>query len=199
MNYDVDIAGLWATLGMFIIMVLLVVGAVMIFYLIGLWHFFKKAGKNGWEAIVPFYNSWILVEISGLSWWYFLLIISNIIANFLGIDGLDTLCNLASIFASFLCYYNISKKLHKDVGFAILMTLFPVIMIPMIGFSNNYQFDDTVVVSENGPFAGKESNTTKSSFQSNPTDSQSKFCPHCGNKLDMNSKFCGNCGKEINS
>ena len=29
------------------------------------WKIFKKAGKNGWEALIPIYSSWTLFEISG--------------------------------------------------------------------------------------------------------------------------------------
>ena len=53
--------------GIFFIMIIIV---LLVLYFIGLWKLFQKAGKNGWEAIVPFYNTWVLVEISGLAWWY---------------------------------------------------------------------------------------------------------------------------------
>ena len=40
--------------------------------------------------------------------------------------------------------------------FAILMTLFPFIMLPLVGFSKKYQFDNEVKVSPNGPFDAKK-------------------------------------------
>lgn len=58
------------------IFILLLVIALYVVYVIGLWKLFKKAGKQGWEAIIPFYNTYVLVEISGLNWWYFLIAIS---------------------------------------------------------------------------------------------------------------------------
>lgn len=48
------------------IFILLLVIALYVVYVIGLWKLFKKAGKQGWEAIIPFYNTYVLVEISGL-------------------------------------------------------------------------------------------------------------------------------------
>ena len=38
--------------------------AVMIVSLVGLWKVFVKAGKPGWGAIVPFYNTYCLFEMS---------------------------------------------------------------------------------------------------------------------------------------
>lgn len=72
-NYD----NLFVALGAFALIIGLIVLAVLVVYLVALWKVFVKAGKQGWEAIIPFYNSWILVEIAGLNWWWFLLIISE--------------------------------------------------------------------------------------------------------------------------
>lgn len=71
------------------IFILLLVIALYVVYVIGLWKLFKKAGKQGWEAIIPFYNTYVLVEISGLNWWYFLIAISGTILGMLKINGLD--------------------------------------------------------------------------------------------------------------
>lgn len=142
-------------LGGFFIILALISLALLIVYIIGKCKIFKKAGKNGWEAIIPFYSDWVLTEIAGLNWWWFLLLIATSIVSFLfGFDrgGLTTIGYLASIFGSFVCHYNLSQKLHKDIGFAILWTIFPMIMYPLIGLSNNYVFDKNVEVSKNGIF-----------------------------------------------
>ena len=49
--------------------------AVMIVSLVGLWKVFVKAGKPGWGAIVPFYNTYCLFEMSFGTGWLFLLIL----------------------------------------------------------------------------------------------------------------------------
>ena len=37
---------------------------------------FKKAGKHGWAALVPFYNSYVLMEIAwGNGWLMFLMLL----------------------------------------------------------------------------------------------------------------------------
>ena len=62
--------------------------AALVVIVIGEVKLFQKAGKPGWAAIVPFYSTYVLVEIAGLNWWYFLIAISGAIFNLLGIDGL---------------------------------------------------------------------------------------------------------------
>ena len=44
------------------IFILLLVIALYVVYVIGLWKLFKKAGKQGWEAIIPFYNTYMLAN-----------------------------------------------------------------------------------------------------------------------------------------
>ncbi|TLM92974.1 MAG: signal peptidase I, partial [Actinobacteria bacterium] len=41
----------------------LIMFAIVIVVLIGMWKVFEKAGQPGWKAIVPLYNLWTLVEI----------------------------------------------------------------------------------------------------------------------------------------
>ena len=48
-------------------------------------------------------------------------------------------------------------ELHKDTTFAVLMTLFPFVMLPLIGFSNNYEWDNNVSVDLNGPINSNNS------------------------------------------
>lgn len=44
--------------------------------IVALWQIFKKAGKPGWASIVPFYNLYVLFEITwGNGWKMFLLLI----------------------------------------------------------------------------------------------------------------------------
>ena len=168
------------------IFIILLVVAVYIVYVIGLWKLFKKAGKQGWEAIIPFYNTYVLVEISGLNWWYFLIAISGTILGILKIEGLDIFANIASLAVRFFVFWNIGKKMKQNhISIAILGTLFSPIMTMVLGLSNNYQFDNNIAVSPNGPFGEENSTNTE------------RFCLGCGVKLKPNAKFCDNCGKKV--
>ncbi len=154
-TYGETLGPILAFLGGFIIVVLLIVLAIAILMIVATCKMYIKAGKKGWQAIIPYYCNWVLTEIAGLNWWWFLVLVASGIVSLVfgnSIPGLKTIANIATIFGSFNCYYNIAKKLHKDTGFAVLMTIFPVIMIPVVAFSKNYQFDHTVPVSKNGIF-----------------------------------------------
>lgn len=200
-NYAFGMGALFGALGGLIIFFLLILVAVSIFEIIATWKFFQKCGKNGWEAIIPIYNSWIKVEIAGLNWWWFLLLIFSFIVQLSGSDDYKILISIIPLFANFVCNYNLAKKFHQDTGFAILMTLFSWVIIPIMAFSNKYQYDDSVGVSKNGIF--KDDNYVDNSFNNNMNTSANEnnnfsgsYCINCGTKLNENDKFCPNCGKE---
>ena len=175
--------------------------AIIVVEVIALWKFFQKCGKNGWESIIPIYNSWIEVEIAGLNWWWFLFLIFSVFVYVSDIDNYKVLVGIVPLFGNLVCNYNLSKKFHQDTGFAILMTLFPWLMFPIIAFSKKYQYDNSVIVSKNGIF--KDDNHVDTSFSNNTNtnssthvNSNSSYCINCGTKLSSDDKFCPNCGKE---
>lgn len=211
-NYFTNASGgIIGALFIFGIIILMIVLVMCILYAIGRWKLYKKAGKNGWEAIIPFYNDWVYVEIAGLNWWWYLIVIATTVVNILNqvadvFNGIASISSLISLFGLFVCNYNISKKLNKDVTLAILMTLFPFIMIPLIGFSDNYNWDNRVVVSCNGPFDNTNSNNQQSNgYVNNNPDNNSyfhdnceyKYCSNCGYKSKKDTKYCTNCGKRM--
>lgn len=179
------------------IFVVLILLAFFIVYIVGLYKLFKKAGKQGWEAIVPFYNTYVLIQIAGLNWWYFLISISSTIFGLLGIVGFSSLTYLLSSAVNFFIFWNIGKKMKQNhVAFAILGTLFCPIMIMIIGLSSSYEFDNSIIVSPNGPISDDDTNKNNNSTTDN-NDSANKYCTNCGNKIKPDSKFCENCGKKV--
>ena len=101
----------------FALLVLLIAIVALVVVIIGEVKLFKKAGKPGWAAIVPFYSTFVFVEIAGLNWWYFLIAISGTIFNFLGIKGLSPLTWIASAVVNFFIFYNLGKKFQKNPYF----------------------------------------------------------------------------------
>ena len=182
--------------GFLLITILLILIPILVIYIIGLVKLYQKAGKQGWEAIIPFYSSWILTEIAELNWWWFLFLIAPTIAGIIDKD-LSKIAPLISLFGRFCCFYNISKKLNKDISIAILTTIFPVIMIPIIGLSNDYQFDQSVIVSPNGPFENNNNNKETTTSTKKTEDTNKKFCPKCGKEIKDTFKFCDNCGEKL--
>ena len=189
-NSDMLDAIVGGSIALILILGLLIM-AYLVFYIVCLWKLFKKAGKNGWEALIPFYNTYVLVEIAGLNWWYFLIAISGTIASMLNIDGLTWLTNIASLAVNFFIFYNLAKKMHKEpMGIAIAGVFVSGIMVPVLALSKSYEYDSSVAVSPNGPIGdNKDSDTT--------TNEPERFCLGCGQKLKPNSLFCENCGKKV--
>lgn len=188
-NSDVLDAIIGGSIALILILGLLVI-AYLVFYTVCLWKLFKKAGKNGWEALIPFYNTYVLVEIAGLNWWYFLIAISGTIASMLRIEGLTWLTNIASLAVNFFIFYNLAKKMNKEpMGIAIAGVFVPGIMIPVLGLSKSYEYDSSVAVSPNGPI-GDNKETSR-------TQEPERFCLGCGQKLKPKSLFCENCGKKV--
>lgn len=172
-----------------LILGLLIIG-FYVFYIVCLWKLFKKAGKHGWEAIIPFYSTWVLIEIAGLNWWYFLIAISGTLVSLVGLDSLTWLTNLLSLAVNFFVFYNLAKKMHKQpMGIAIAGTLVSGIMVPVLALSKNYEYDSSVVVSPNGPIGDNKETTNNNEPE--------KFCLGCGKKLNPNTSFCENCGKKV--
>ena len=222
-------SGNWAwlfALGAFIaIIAFVIIIAFLIFYFAGKWKLYEKAGREGWKAIIPFYNDWVYVEIAGLNSWYFLLLIASTISLAVDIDEHLKVYNgafkIIALIGLFFCNYNISKKIHKDTLFAVLMTLFPFIVIPIVGFSKNIEFDDTVVVSANGPIDEVNNSSSKARDNDNVKDLEEekkeiekrikelkeeeknkeedakKDAKDTDKKDEKKYKYCTNCGAKI--
>jgi hypothetical protein len=43
------------------------------------WVFFEKAGQSGVKSLIPFYNSYVLLEISGKPGWWFILLLVPVV------------------------------------------------------------------------------------------------------------------------
>jgi signal peptidase I len=86
----------------------------------GLWRIFEKAGRPGWEAVVPFYNFYIWLKIIHKPiWWYIFIIIPYI-----------------NIFTLLLMVVETLKCFRKDgLGDQALGVLFPFLYLPYLGFS----------------------------------------------------------------
>lgn len=203
-NYDYynNVGDLESSLlgGIFValMIVLVITLAIMIVQLIAYWKIYKKAGKGGWEAIVPFYCNWIIVKIAGLKWYWFLFFFAPLVSSF---ANLEILGWLAYLFGTFNCFYNISKRFNKGLGFAICFTLFTPICAAILGFSKKAIYDKNIPVSPNGVFGtpvSTQDNTNTETQQSVDQNNQKNlFCANCGSALMPNAKFCTKCGKRL--
>jgi hypothetical protein len=100
--------------------------AVTIVIFAGFWKTFEKAGEPGWAAIIPIYNLYVLVKISGNAWWWFILFFIPVI-NF---------------FATVKLSIDIAGKFNRGVLFGLGLTFLPFIFYLLLGFGD-YQYQDT--------------------------------------------------------
>ena len=113
----------FASFGIYIIISLV----IMLILIVSTWIIFKKAGKNGWEAIIPIYNLWTLFEVGGQKGAYIFLFLIPCVGPII-----------------FLVYeikaiLEVCKRFWKETGFGIFAIFFPFIAFPIIAFSkNNY-------------------------------------------------------------
>lgn len=88
--------------------------AVVVFLVAIHWFLFEKAGEDGWKAIVPIYNGFILAKIAvnaKFAWIYLVVCLFSAFVPFVAIAFLVLYC--------YTCF-RISERFGKDMGFKIL-------------------------------------------------------------------------------
>lgn len=86
--------------------------ALMVLSIVSMWKIFVKAGKPGWASLVPFYNQWILLEISGFSGWFILL----------------------PMLVPILVGIKLPEKFGKDTIYVLGMIFLPIVFYPLLAF-----------------------------------------------------------------
>lgn len=98
---------------------------------IGMYGMFRKAGIEPWKALVPFYNTWVMVQKMEIkSYWFFLQFIP-IVGQFITI----WLC------IRFVEHFGRFSLLHHA-----LAVFLPFIYFPYLGFSKNERYAGTAIV-----------------------------------------------------
>ena len=93
---------------------------VAVFYIIGMWKVFEKAGQPGWASLIPIYNIYIMTKIGGKPGWWVLLMFIPLVDIVFGI----------------WLYNMISKSFGKNEGFTIGLLLLGVIFWPILGYGS---------------------------------------------------------------
>ncbi len=100
--------------------------AASVLIIVSMWKIFKKAGKKGWESIIPIYNMVVLLEICKIEVWQIVFFIIP----------------FANIYIFFRLYIELAKKFGKGVGFGVLNVFFPIITLPILAFGSAKYEDD---------------------------------------------------------
>jgi hypothetical protein len=101
--------------------------ALTIVIFAGFWKTFEKAGEPGWAGLIPIYNLYVLVRVSGNAWWWFILFFVP----------------LVNFFATVKISIDIAGKFNRGVLFGLGLTFLSFIFYPVLGFGD-YQYQDTI-------------------------------------------------------
>lgn len=91
---------------------------------VGNWKVFEKAGKPGWAAIVPIYNTVVLYQVSGLNPWLLLLYLVPFV-NY-----------IAMFVLSIMLAGKLSKAFGKGTGFAVGIFFLQPVFTLILGFGD---------------------------------------------------------------
>ena len=198
-----------------IIGIILLVGLVVaVCSIIGQWKAFKKAGKNGWEAIIPVYNQIVLCQITGVNPWWILIVFgaSFVLGLLSAIPVVGVIFTLAyyalSIYFYVILYVSTARSFGKSDGYAAgLFFLAPIFWLLLGGKNTQYvgpkPMNDVVMNFIDEKILNK--NTQSNSGFQQPVNNvpvnnatNAKYCDACGCNISDGERFCPGCGKEIN-
>lgn len=93
-----------------------------IFMIVCFWKIFEKAGQPGWHAIIPIWNTLVMLKIAGRPWWWIFMFLIPFV-NF--------------VFA-ILLVLSLGRSFGRSAAFSIIMLLFcGVIGFAMLAFGGS--------------------------------------------------------------
>ena len=104
-------SGIWTII--YIIWIVLVIA--------GAWKTFVKADKPGWGAIIPFYNTYLMIKVAGRPGWWLILFFIPIV----------------NVIMWLIVALGISENFGHGAGYGILLWLFAPIMFLVLGFGSD--------------------------------------------------------------
>ena len=106
--------------GMGVVGIILVI-AVIVFFLYCAWRVYVKAGKPGWAVIIPIYNILVELEIVGRPWYWLLLMFVPVVDVVLGI----------------IITFRMAKVYGHGTGFGFGLLFLPFIFLPILAFDDS--------------------------------------------------------------
>jgi hypothetical protein len=95
--------------------------AIVALLIAGWWMIFTKAGEEGWKAIIPIWNTLVLLKIIGREWWWILLLLIPIV----------------NIVVWVIVSLDLAKSFGRGTGFGIGLFFLPFIFSLILGFGSD--------------------------------------------------------------
>ena len=104
-----------------LVVVLILELALVVLMIAGMWKAFAKAGEPGWAAIIPIYNTIVMLKIAGRPiWWILLLLIPCV-----------------GVVVFLIACIDLAKSFGHGAGYGLGLLLLPFIFWPMLGFGSS--------------------------------------------------------------
>ncbi len=99
--------------------------AIIVLILVSFYKVFEKAGRPGWEGLVPIYNIYIMAtKIVGKPTWFFVMCLIPIV-NYIFIVWL---------------YNLLAKSFGKSEGFTVGLVLLGFVFLPILAFNDEIKY-----------------------------------------------------------
>ncbi|WP_184544480.1 signal peptidase I [Mucilaginibacter sp. FT3.2] len=105
--------------------VYILLAPLLILGLAGYWKLFQKAGRHGWESLIPIYSTYVMLRLSGRPLWWLLLLF---------IPGIGIVVELG-IYIDFIKCFGKTKMSQQAGG-----VLLPFVFLPKWGFDKNTRY-----------------------------------------------------------
>jgi len=100
---------------------LLTLLVVCLLLVVSTWVVFEKAGESGWKSLIPIYNMYILLILSGKPGWWLILLFVPVV----------------SIVFYLLAMLALAQKFGRGAGFGIGLWLLPMFFFPILAFGGS--------------------------------------------------------------
>ena len=212
-----------ARMAVIFIILLIVIIVLRIYLAFIMWRIFKKANKPGWIALIPFYNSYTITEITWGNGWLFLIMALGGVQIFTKSipDSIALILDLISFAFIVMTKIKLAKAFGKDDGFAAGLVFLGIIFMSILAFDSsdylgvpgkgiNITPPDSNINNAQNQIQREQVNTFPQqqsigsvypqqtvTNQAQPTNEVGNHCPKCGVQLQSETKFCQNCGTKI--
>ena len=96
--------------------------------MLGMWQMYKKMGRQGWEAIIPFYNLYVLYDVLYGS----------------GMRFLTLFIPFYNIYVFIRTMIDLANAFNQSSGFAVGLIFLNTIFTCILGYDENIHFGDAL-------------------------------------------------------
>ena len=100
---------------------LVLIGAVYLFFLVATWKLYFKAGRPGWASLIPIYTTVVFCRICGRSGWLTLALM---------IPGVN-------VIVSIMLSVDLARVFGRGTGFALGLIFLSPIFFPILAFGSS--------------------------------------------------------------